>query len=75
MKRETKGGLAPQSTVSGLIEERFQGKMHTSIWKNSCMEPFVCLPAGGFSSSENIYLKKTETESIYSNAIFSFTMF
>lgn len=31
VKHETKGGLAPQSTVSGLRDFR---KMHTSIWKN-----------------------------------------
>lgn len=54
VKHETKGGLAPQSTVSGLRDFR---KMHTSIWK--ILYGTICMFAKlRFSSSENIYLEK-----------------
>ena len=54
VKHETKGGLAPQSTVSGLRDLR---KMHTSIWK--ILYGTICMFAKlRFSSSENIYLEK-----------------
>lgn len=54
VKHETKGGLAPQSTVSGLRDFR---KMHTSIWK--ILYGTICVLAKlRFSSSENIYLEK-----------------
>lgn len=71
VKHETKGGLAPQSTVSGWGDFR---KMHTSIWKN--VYGTICMFAKPrFSSSKNIYLakkKKRNSESINFNEIFSF---
>lgn len=71
VKHETKGGLAPRSTVSGLGDFR---KMHTSIWK--ILYGTICMFAKlRFSSRENIYLgKKRNSESIYFNAVLSFTM-
>lgn len=54
MKHETKGGLAPLSTVSGLRDFR---KMHTSTWK--ILYGTICMFAKlRFSFSENIYLEK-----------------
>lgn len=54
VKHETKGGLAPRSTVSGLGDFR---KMHISIWK--ILYGTICMFAKlRFSSSENIYLEK-----------------
>lgn len=70
MKHETKAGLAPQSTLSGLRDFK---RMLLSIWK--ILHGTICMFAKlRFSSSENIYLGKKETESIYSNAILSFNV-
>lgn len=56
VKHETKGGLAPLSTVSGLKDFR---KMHTSTWK--ILYGTICMFAKlRFSFSENIYLEKKE---------------
>lgn len=61
VKHETKGGLAPQSTVSGLGDFR---KMHASIWKILCGT--ICMFAKRrFSSSENIYFEKKEWKYLF----------
>lgn len=73
VKHETKGGLAPQSTVSGLRDFR---KMHPSIWKILCGTICMFAKLRVFFPQWKYLLrkKKGNAESIYFNAILSFAV-